>query len=90
MQQTAFFAGDRNPQDDQADRAGGDVQPNEPLKQCVYQSLTYVDDITPQETVWIKGSKVIGITIHNFMTAAPQRIAPAVDGKVSDPSDSSS
>ena len=52
------------------------LEVNEPLKQCVYQSLTYVDDITPQETVWIKGSKVIGITIHDFMTAAPQRIAP--------------
>ena len=48
----------------------------QPLKQCVYQSLTYVDDITPQETVWIEGSKVIGITIHDFMNAAPPRIAP--------------
>lgn len=48
----------------------------EPLKQCIYQSLTYVDDITPQETVWIEGSKVIGITIHDFMNAAPPRIAP--------------
>ena len=48
----------------------------EPLKQCVYQSLTYVNDITPQETVWIEGSKVVGITIHDFLNAAPPRIAP--------------
>lgn len=45
-------------------------------KRCVYQSLTYVDDITPQETVWIDGSSVVGITIHDFMTASPPRVAP--------------
>ena len=33
-------------------------------------------DITPQETVWIEGSKVVGITIHDFMNASPPRIAP--------------
>lgn len=38
--------------------------------------LTYVNDITPQETVWIEGSKVVGITIHDFLNASPPRIAP--------------
>jgi|EP00966_Prymnesium_polylepis_P325889 hypothetical protein len=44
--------------------------------QCVYQSLTYVDYITPQETVWIKDTKVVGITIHDFMSTSPPRIEP--------------
>ena len=32
-----------------------------------YTSLTYVDNITPQETVWIKGNKIPRIAIHDFM-----------------------
>ena len=42
---------------------------------CVYNSLTYVDSIEPQETVWISNMSVIGITIHNFIETS-ERITP--------------
>ena len=40
---------------------------------CVYNSLTYIDVIEPQETVWIQDMimSVVGIAIHNFMISAP-------------------
>ena len=34
---------------------------------CVYKSLTYIDVIEPQETVWIQDMSVVGIAIHNFI-----------------------
>ena len=42
---------------------------------CVYKSLTYVDVIEPQETVWIQDTSVVGITIHNFIDTS-ERVAP--------------
>jgi hypothetical protein len=45
-------------------------------KKCIYNCITYVNDITPQETVWLEGSTVVGITIHDFLNASPPRIAP--------------
>lgn len=43
-------------------------------KQCIYTSLTYVDNITPQETVWLKDNKVTHIAIHDFMSE-PTRVS---------------
>ena len=34
---------------------------------CVYNSLTYIDVIEPQETVRIQDMSVVGIAIHNFI-----------------------
>ena len=42
-------------------------------KECTYTSLTYVDSITPQETVWLKDNKVTHIAIHDFMSE-PTRV----------------
>ena len=41
----------------------------------MYTSLTYVDCITPQETVWLEGSRIAGIAIHDFMST-PTRVEP--------------
>ena len=46
---------------------GHTLEVNELTKECKYTSLTYVDTITPQETVWIKNSKINHIAIHDFM-----------------------
>jgi hypothetical protein len=46
---------------------GHTLEVDEMTKECKYTSLTYVDNITPQETVWLKGNKVTQIAIHNFM-----------------------
>ena len=35
MQRTPFFTGDWNPHHNQTDRAGGNMQPDQPLEQCV-------------------------------------------------------
>ena len=43
-------------------------------KECTYTSLTYVDNITPQETVWLKDNKVTHIVIHDFMSE-PTRVS---------------
>jgi hypothetical protein len=48
---------------------------DERSKEAVYTSLTYVDCITPQETVWLEGARVAGIAIHDFMSA-PTRVEP--------------
>eukprot|EP00966_Prymnesium_polylepis_P280971 6491709-Prymnesium_polylepis.1 len=37
-------------------------------KECKYTSLTSVDNITPQETVWLKDNKITHIAIHDFMS----------------------
>ena len=42
---------------------------------CVYNSLTYIDVIEPQETVWVQDMSVVGIAIHNFIDTS-ERIAP--------------
>jgi hypothetical protein len=42
---------------------------------CVYKSLTYIDVIEPQETVWIQDMSVVGIAIHNFIDTS-ERVAP--------------
>ena len=42
-------------------------------KECIYTSLTYVDNITPQETVWFKDNRVTHIAIHDFMSE-PTRV----------------
>ena len=42
---------------------------------CVYNSLTYIDVIEPQETVWIQDMSVVGIAIHNFIDTS-ERVAP--------------
>ena len=42
-------------------------------KECIYTSLTYVDNITPQETVWLRDNKVTHIAIHDFMSE-PTRV----------------
>lgn len=54
---------------------GHTFQINESQKSAVYTSLTYVDCITAQETVWLSGARVVGIAIHDFMTQ-PARIEP--------------
>jgi hypothetical protein len=46
---------------------GHTLEVNELTKECMYTSLTYVDTITPQETVWLKGNKITQIAIHDFM-----------------------
>ena len=42
---------------------------------CVYNSLTYIDVIEPQETVWIQDMSVAGIAIHNFIDTS-ERVVP--------------
>ena len=42
---------------------------------CMYKSLTYIDVIEPQETVWIQDMSVVGIAIHNFIDTS-ERVAP--------------
>lgn len=44
----------------------------------MYNSLTYIDQILPQETVWVEGNKVAGIAIHDFHTE-PVRVNPEDD-----------
>ena len=41
----------------------------------MYKSLTYIDVIEPQETVWIQDMSVVGIAIHNFIDTS-ERVAP--------------
>ena len=48
---------------------------HERKKEAVYTSLTYVDCITPQETVYLEGARVVGIAVHDFMSA-PTRVEP--------------
>ena len=52
---------------------GHTLEVDEQTKECKYTSLTYVDNITPQETVWIKSNKVTHIAIHDFMSE-PTRV----------------
>ena len=46
-----------------------------PASKCVYNSLTYIDVIEPQETVWIQDMSVAGIAIHNFIDTS-ERVVP--------------
>ena len=52
---------------------GHTLEVDEQTKECKYTSLTYVDNITPQETVWIKDNKVTHIAIHDFISE-PTRV----------------
>ena len=47
---------------------GHPLEVDEQTMECKYTSLTYVDNITPQEIVWIKGNKITRIAIHDFMS----------------------
>ena len=47
---------------------------------CVYNSLTYIDQVEPQESVWVEEKKVVGLAVHNFYSA-PVRVN-AEDGRI--------
>ena len=45
------------------------LEVDEQTKEYKYTCLTYVDNIVPQEILWIKDNKITGIAINDFANA---------------------